>query len=322
MSDYYRESTLSDSFMYGMLNNNQELTRRLGVAFQKGTILTEKHIQEQLLQIKRTQLSPLVDNVLKSFENGEILLVYSPEFKILQAIPFLIIKVGGRNKAVIFVNNYGTFGKAAMVKGGDSFSIPMKDLYVLMESAFIGYNYYEYPLKLERILGLMRFTSSVYTSMFIRIFNKEYALSMDQDLYNRVSYCISRFYLEKVWESKNDAIINSYSLSNTQNGNKSDLDLLAIEYADAKIVTISDLIKFLKTLSPRLEDLNMRYFTECYINTYRAQALFGIDVLPYFLFSIIAALLGSYIVNQPIIYDILKRTKGVNNFYIELTKLI
>lgn len=324
MSEYYKESTLSDSHMFDMLNANQEISKRIALAYKNGQQLTSDHIQEQLIQIKRSRISPLVDKVIEGFTTGNIILLYSPNYKIPQPLPFSIIKLNGKNKAIVFLNNYGAFRKGASIStGGESFNIPMKDLYVLMESAFIAYSYYTYPIKLERNIGIMKFTSAIYTALFIRIFNKEYALSMDQDLYNRVCYAISRFYLERVWGCTNHDLIHAYSIANGQKtSNRGDIELVASQYGDKNIQKVTDLLNFIKELSPRMDDLNMRYFTECFINTYRAQSLLSIDVLPYFLFTIIAALLGSYIINQPIIYDILKRTPGVNTFYAELTKII
>lgn len=323
MSNYYVESSLSDSYIYDMVNNNDVLTRRISNAFKTGKRITQEHLQEQILQIKRTRVSPLVDQVLSAFTNGDIMLIYAPTEKIPQLIPFTVVKMAGKNKAIVFMNNYGTLVSGTESTGGDTFNIQMKDLYALMEGAYFAYHYYEYPVRLERNIGLMKFTSSVYTQMFVRIFNKEYALSMDPELYNRVCYSVSRFYLERVWGCKNKELIHSYSCANGQGDiNRSDLELVSTQYEDQKIYNIKELLEFIATLSPRVSELNSRYFVECFINTYRAQSLFGTEVLPYFIFTIIAALLGSYIVNQPIIYDILKRTNGVNTFYGELSKII
>ena len=46
------------------------------------------------------------------------------------------------------------------------------------------------------------------------------------------------------------------------------------------------------------------------------------ECLPYFLYTIEASMIGSFIVNQPMIADITKNIKGMNTFYPELTKAI
>ena len=316
------ESTLSDSYIYGLFNNDLTMTKRIAEAVKTGQVIDSSYIQEQILQIKRTRLSPLIDNVLKAYDEGNILLVYSEKVKITQAIPFVVLKSGGKNKAVIFINNYGAIVDNGAVAGGKLLNVPMKDLYVLMEGAYLAWAYYEYPVKFQRSIGLMKLINSIYTSMVIRILNKEYALSMNQDLFNSVSYCVSRFFLESVWGCDNKDIVYSYaSQMCTATVNKSNLMILDDQYTNADIKSIDQLMTFMKTISPRLDNLSIRYFTEYYINTYRAPALLSMDVLPYMFFTLSVTYCGSFIVNQPTINDIIKNTKNSNIFYNELSKI-
>ena len=318
----FSESTLSDSYIYGLFNNDLTMTKRIGEAVKTGLTIDSSYIQEQILQIKRTRLSPLVDNVLKAYEDGDIILIFSKLIKITQAIPFVVLKMNGRNKVVIFVNNYGTISDSSTVNGGKMLNIPMKDLYVLMEGAYLAYAYYEYPVKFQRSIGLMKLTNNIYTSMVLRILNKEYALSMNQELFNKVSFCVSRFYLEKIWGSDNHDLVFTYASQTCTNSvNKSMLVILDDEFTNANVQSIDQLMAFIKSISPRLDTLNIRYFTEYFINMYRAPALLSMDTLPYFIFTIAATYCGSFIVNQPIINDIIKNTKNSNIFYNELSKL-
>ena len=322
MNVFY-ESTLSDSYIYGLFNNDLTMTKRISEAVKNGLIIDSSYIQEQILQIKRTRLSPLVDSVLKAYEDGDIILVFSKLVKITQAIPFVVLKMGGKNKVAIFVNNYGNISDSGTVTGGKTLNVPMKDLYVLMEGAYLAWSYYEYPVKFQRSIGLMKLTNNIYTSMVMRILNKEYALSMNQELYNKVSYAISRFYLERVWGCENHDLVFTYaSQTCTSSVNKSNLLILDDEYTQAKIQSVDQLMVFIKSISPRLDSLNIRYFTEYYINMYRAPALLGMDTLPYFIFALASTYCGSFIVNQPIINDIIKNTKNSNIFYNELSKIV
>jgi len=316
------ESTLSDSFIYGMFNVNKQMTVKIAKAYQSGQILDASYIEEQLLQIKRTHISPLVDSVLSAFERGRIELVYNKLVKIPQPLPFIILKTREKNKAIVFVNNYGTISDKGAVNGGHLLSIPMKDLYVLLEGAYIALSYYDYANRIERSIGLMKFTNSVYTTMMSRILNKEFALSMDPDLFNQISFSISRFYLEKVWGVDNHDIIFNYACQVNLNMIKDSMIIIDDSYTQAGIENVSDLISFIRGISPRLDKLTMRYFTECYINIYRAPALLSMDTLPYFLFTLSATYIGSFIVNQSVISDIVKNTKGANIYYNELSKLV
>lgn len=318
----FQESSLNDSIVFSTINKQSILTSTIVKCIKSSIVIEEKHIEEQLIQINRTRLSPLVDKVLSAYNKGDIVILYSKVTKVPQAVPFVILKSEGKVKAYIFISNYCSLVDNKQVGGEEYLNIPMKDLYVLMEGAYTALSYNTYPISITKNLGLMRITSNVYTSMIMRIFNKEYALSMDINVYNRVSYCVSRFYLEKIWGSNNEEINNAYAIGNILNPNKMDLLIIKDSYDNATINNIQDLLNFLKTVSPRLEKLNMRYFTDCYIRTYKAGALFGMECLPYFLYTMECSLIGSFLVNQPILSDIYKNTKNINLFYAELTKAL
>ena len=316
------ESTLADSFTFANLNHNSEMTRRIAEIIKSGTIVTANMIEEQILQIKRTRISPLVDKVLSAYENGSLVLLHTSNIKLPQALPFTVAKMGGVNKAFVFLGNYSTIVNGGVTGGGDMLNMNMKDLYVLMESAYIAYSYYIYPNKLTRNIGMMRFACSVYTDMFMRIMNKEYALSMDRNLYNRVAFVISKFFLERVWGTVTNDVSTTYAMSIITNPNKVDLSIVNDSYEKAGITDVEALIKFISGLSPRMAHLNMRYFMECYINMYKQAALLSMDCLLYFMFALIVTFNGSFLVNQPIIHDIITGTKGSNTFYSELSKVI
>ena len=319
----FTEASLTDSVIYKSFNNNAEMSKVIMSAIKNSIVLDSSYIEEQIMQIRRTKISPLAEDVLQAYEDGNIVLVYSKVKKIPQMLPFFAAKVQGKIKVFIFTNNYGTITKSTVNSEEKFLNITMKDLYGLMEGAYVSYKYAVYPDKKKKSLGLMRLCSAIYTSMLIRILNKEYAISMDQDLYSKVAFCIGKFFLRNIWMSENNDINFSYAVSNIKNAvNKADMLVLSDLYDEKEITTIEDLLNFIKELSPRLKPLNLRYFLQCYINTYKAGAMLSLECLPYFLYTIEASLLGSFIINQPIISDITKTTKGMNNFYPELVKSV
>lgn len=318
----FLESSLQDSIIFNTLNNNSQLNVMINECIKNGMMIKAEHIEEQLIQIKKTKLSPLADHVISAYEKGDIIILYSKTVKIPQAIPFVILKLQGALKAVVFTNNYATLSDNVKAGGGQYLNIPMKDLYVLMEGAYTALEYQVYPIQITKNRGLMQISSNIYTSMILRILNKEYALSMDPEIYNRVSFCISRFFLDNIWENTNNEINTAYAISAIVGANKQDLLITAQQYNEADVKSFQDLIDFLKTITRRLDKMNMRYMTQCYLNMYKPSAVFGMECLPYFLYTIQTTLLGSFLVNQPMITDILRNVKGVNTFYTELSKSI
>lgn len=322
MNVYQEAASLATSTLFQTLNAHGEMTKVVNECIQKGKVITPENIEEQILQIKRTHISPLADDVLAAYEKREIILLYSDVVKVPQPLPFTVVSVQGQIRTYVFLNNYGTFVDKGKISGGAYFNMPMRDLYTLMEAAHVSRSYFGYPAGLKKNLGLMRICCTIYTNMVLRILNKEYALSMEPEVYNRVSYCISIFFLETIWGSTNRDVNNSYATSNILSPNKQDLILLADQYRQKNITKIEELLAFLKEVTPRFTNLNIRYFTQCWINLYKASALFGMECLPYFIYTVQATLLGSFLVNQPIISDITKNIKNINIFYPELSKAI
>ena len=68
--------------------------------------------------------------------------------------------------------------------------------------------------------------------------------------------------------------------------------------------------------------MTTRYFVERYINTYGQSCILAVDYLPYMFLVMINTLLGTFIVNQPSISDIVKNTPGSSKFHSELVKMI
>lgn len=314
----YTEATISDSFIYGMFNTSNSVQTQILRGLKNGIKLDESYIQEQILQLERVRLSPLTDIVLDAFRDNKINLIFVKEERITKSLPFIIHKDGhGKPVASIFISSYATLSsdQTALI-------IPMKNLYVLMESAYVGLVLSTYPLSIRRSTTLMKICMNIFVSMYTRILNRDYALSIDPGLHDNVNYLIARFFLERLWEIDNEAIIHTHASSLTKVVRDEELSLLALKYKDANITDVSKLFEFMKTEFPSMSTLTVRHFVERYLNTYHGASIMSIDYLPYLFFVIINVMLGGFLVSQSVLSDIIKNTKGMNRFYSELTKLI
>jgi hypothetical protein len=318
LKDVFTEASLSDSYVYGLFNTGNEIQTRIIKGLQNGILLDSSYIQEQLIQIQKTRISPISDKVLDAYRSGLVRLVYVKNYKMTKSLPFILHKTNdGKVKASIFVSNYATLNREE-----DALVIPMKSLYILMESAYIGLYMQLNKNIIQRNTTVMRVCNYVYTQMFMRILNKEYALSLDNNLHDKVSYTVSRFFLETVWGVQNESLIYTYAAGTSLNPDHGALKILHEEYSMAGIHNLTDLFEFMKKQFPRMQTLTLRYFVERYINTYNGTAILAIDYLPYVFFVIINMLLGGFLVNQGSLNDIIKETPMINKFYPELTKII
>lgn len=314
---FLQESTLEDSYIYKSFNSANMLIEKLVKYLKTGVSLDSSYFEEQYMQIKKVAISPLSLKVLQAFDNGDIELLYSRETKIGASLPFIIRKNNnGRIVATIFIASFGVIDK------NNTLSIPVKQLYALMESAYVALQMQVNPMKLQRNVALMRICSDVYVAMMIRILTKGYAITTDKTLYDKAVYVITRFFLEKIWEYPNASLIESYAQINLKFIEQLDLDLVKTGYDAAQIKDINDMIQYLKTLSPRLSDLNTRYFIEQFINTFHGSSIMSLDYLPYVFFVIINVILGSFLISQTALNDLIKNVKNINHFYSELAKTI
>ena len=317
MEGLFTEASLSDSFIFNELNRTSNASSTIIKAIRTGLKLDRSYFEEQYIQCKRSRISPLFENVLKAFDDGEIALIYNKQERVSTAIPFVVLNTGGKTCAYIFISDF-----SGISKDGSSLTIEMKRLYTLMEAAYIGREFYTYPNKFKKSGALLKIFSNIYSGMGMRIFNKEFALSLDKDMYDKVNYCMARFSIENMMDIKNRQVSDAYSKACCNNASDISIDLISKEYENAHITTVNQLIQFISSLSPKMEKLNFRYYFERWISTYGQGACLSVDALPYLYYVIINVLLGSFLINVPTLSDMIKTTKQINLFYAEIKKII
>jgi hypothetical protein len=267
--------------------------------------------------MKKIAISPLSQKVVKAYDDGQIELLFSREVKVGKAIPFIIRKnEKGNIVATIFISTFAT------LDANSNLAIPVKQLYALMESAYVALRMQINPAVIQRDTVLMKIVNSVYTQIFLRVLNKEYALSLDKELYDKTSYCINKFFLSTVWGYPSKDLVEAYAKSDLKSISELDLGMISTAYDSNNIKDINELISFISDLSPRMKELNTRYFIERFINMYHGSSIMSIDYLPYTFFVIINVILGSFLIAQNALNDIIKNTKGINKFYMELSKIL
>lgn len=316
--DYVCENTMEDSLVYKTFNQANGVVDKIVKYLSSGVPLDKSYIEDQYAIIRRgAGISPLSQKVLEAFNNGDIEIIWNNTEKVGVAMPFIVRrKSDGKIVSTIFINAFAT------IKDDSILVIPAKQLYGLMEGAYIALKLQTDPVKVMKNAELMMTTASVYTEMMARILNKEYALTLDKVLYDKVCYCIKRFYLECVWEYPNTGLVSNYASSDLKYIQQFDLDALDATYSKMEIKTIANLLEFVKSLSPRMSDLNLRYYIERFIKTYHGSSILSIDYLPYVFFVITNVVMSTFLVSQTALNDIIKNTKNINRFYSELARVM
>lgn len=315
----FTEASMSDSFIYGLFNASGEIQARTVKALKEGKVLDKSFIEEQIIQIERTRISPLVPKVMQAFEDGIIRLVYwtSTTQKMTKSVPFVIHRSPSGPVVSIFVSSFGKLDADNL-----RLDMPMKNLYILMESAFLAYHFHTRSQVLTRNTTLMKITNEVYTNMFMRVLNRDYALSLDVSLHDKISFAISKFFLTNIWEANNKDLINNCALQTTTEKKAELMQIISDEYDAKDPKNIEELFAFLKEISPRMNNLTVRYFVERYLNTYGGSSVLCIDYLPYVIFAIDNTIVGGFLLSQNTLSDIVKNTREIRKFWPEIAKLV
>lgn len=315
MSDlFYFKESLEDSFIYKTFSNTNDILAKMLECIRNSTVITKDYIEEQYIQIKKSAVSPLSREVLEAYDSGLIEIRYtSGSARLPTAIPYVVRRDGTKIIATIFINAFTSLEN-------DNLSIPTKNLYVLMESAYIALLLHKYPDKFRRNSSLCKICMTVYTSMVMKILVKEYALTMDRILYDKITFVVSKFFLSKIWGLTDEKVIVAYAASQLKYATSDDIIMVNAEYVDKNINDISDLIVFISSCSNRMKSLNVKYFIEKFISLYHAPALLSLDYLPYLFFVISNVLVGSFIVSQNALSDIVKSAVGISRYYGEISK--
>ncbi len=312
----YTTESMEDSYVYKMFNTSNSIMSKMVENIKRSDVITAEGIEDQYRQIKRSSVSPLSRAVLADYDNGDIEIRYAPEstVRMPSPIPFIVRRgANGTPIATIFIKAFSGIQNGML-------NIPTKNLYAIMESAYLARQIQLYPTKLMRNTTVCKICMYIYTQMYMKILIKEYALSMDRPLCDKVKYCISRFFLEKVWGLTNRDAVISYASAGCINLPDTAVADITREYSDANVSDVSGLIEFLAAYSPRMKNLNTKYFIERWISMYHAPATLAMDYLPYLLFTINNVVLGSFIVAQNSLADIIKECPGMSHYYGELAK--
>lgn len=312
----FTEASLSDSEMFRQLNKSASITSKIGKLIQGGYVLDKSFFEEQYLQITKTRVSPLAEKVLRSFEDGTIKLIYNKKDHLTIAVPFIVLNMGGKPTGCIFISDFSSLNKEET-----ALTIEMKKLYTLMEGAYLAVAYFTNPNMFVRSSTLSKCVANIYAEMSLRILNREFALSLEKDMYDSINYMLARFCLTNVLPLQSKDLINAYAKACCKKATQLSIDIASDIYERENITSVESFIVALRKTYPKLAGLTYRYYFERWISSYGTGACLSIDSFPYFYYVIINALLGSFLINVTGISEIVKNAPGISQFYGEISRM-
>lgn len=295
--------SMEDAFVYKMLNTNNKVSTSIMKILSEGKRLTKTNLEEAFMIINKNFKFPLKQQVLKAFEDGELILMYSPDnVRMPNSIPFFLTRgANGQVVSVVCVDLYGRMNQKGDVH------IDAKKLYTIMEAALIAKKYYLGNQKYVINRAVIE-ACNIYANMFVKPLNKKYSLNVDKNKMHKALFLSAKFYLINVLGMKDTDTTTNYALSVCKNGNP-----ILLKEADSnmKPEDYKDVSTFITALTrPELglgtTDLTVRGYLESFIHMYDGTAILSLELFPYFLYNCNAVTHGAYLNNQYILEDIVE----------------
>ena len=270
----------------------------------KSDILSKEELEEQFILIKKYVKSALKIKVLKEVEDNNIRLLYAPDdINKITSLPFIMSVEGGDLIGNVIVSSFGNRRQDGVV------NVDYRKLYTLMESAFIAKRFLSNYNKYRNNMILVG-ASSMYASMFVKPLNKKFNVHLDRNRENTIMFLAAKFYLKNLLGIQNEDIVFNTAMKACKTPNP-----LILKEADVVIddEAYKDLGTFLNALKEDklnigLKNLTNRGYLEEYISLYGGSTVFGLEMLPYWLYIVNASISSMGLVNNFALEEITEKS--------------
>lgn len=319
----YMESSLLTSEIFQGLNNISEkdgLKKKAINLIKTSKRLTNEDIESAYISLRQIS-DTLTRSALKAFDEERVVLLYNENssLRISQGLPFITFNTKGEYITYIFIDR---MDKYVSITRDGVINLQSPALRDLLTGALIANGLKRNYSSLSTNQYMQKVLTEIYTKFVTRILNREFSIAADKIVFDTIQYWINRFFLERVFGA-NDTPENIERISTKHFRFIDEIKYNEIkkEYENNNPASISELLNFIKTASPRMKSLNISTFLSDWINYYYIPSMLAIDNVEYLIFMILTLLNGNNIISISA-SDIVKEAKNIKSFRGELLKLI
>lgn len=316
----YMESSLVTSEIFQGINNASEkdgLTKKAINLIKTSQHLTNEDIESAYISVRQIS-DTLTRSAMKAFDEERTVLLYQkvPSLRITQALPFITFNTKGGYITYVFIDKYIQITRDGVM------NLQAPVLRDLLTGAVVANGIKRNYANLSTNQYMQKILTEIYTKFVTRVLNREFSIAADKLTFDTVQYFINRFFLERVFGA-NDTPENIESISTKHFRFIDEIKYNDIrkQYNDTNPANISELLDFIKGVSPRMRSLNISTFLNNWINYYYPPAALAIDNIEYLIFMVITLLNGNNIISISA-SDVVKEAKNIKSFRGELLKLI
>ena len=291
--------SIRDTFTYQAINKERSLDKLLKTFLTKAIKADSNMLMSQYSTIQSYYKSALKTPVLDAVNDDLVVPMIYPKGitannKVPTSIPFILLKTAtGAVKAVAVIDNW------ASITENNKVVIDPNKLYTFIEGAYIARALEMQFNNIRHAAILHTDATSIYAQMFTRVLNRDFALNVDKDAYNKVLFLAAKFFLMNLLQLKNSDSVFNYATKAAGVTSAIALKRLDDAFDDDCYKDISTFITAIKNkaymINNGLTKLDVRTYMERYIRMYKNSSLFSLEHLSYFLFNIFACLNGAHI---------------------------
>lgn len=316
----YNESSLGTSEIYRGINGiggNNSMTQKAINLIKTAKHLTNEDIEAAYISVRQIS-DTLTRSAMKAFDEQRIVLIYNTvaELRVSQSLPFITMRTGDKYITYIFMDKYITINRDGVM------NVQAPILRDLLIGSLVANGLKKNYMMLATNQYLQVLLSDVYTKFVTRILNREFAIAADKVVFDTIQYWIKKFFLTRIYGA-NDTPENLETISKKHFKTIDELhyDNIKRQYEESDPKEFSELLKLVKTASPRMKALHLGMFLNDWINYYYIPATLAIDNIEYLIFMMLTLLSGNNIISISA-SDIVKEEKNIKGFRGELLKLI
>ena len=291
--------SIRDTFTYQAINKEGSLDKLIKTFLTKAIKADSNMLMSQYSTIQSYYKSALKTPVLDAVNDDLVVPMIYPKGitannKVPTSIPFILLKTAtGTVKAVAVIDNWAT------ITENNKVVIDPNKLYTFIEGAYIARALEMQFNNIRHAAILHTDATSIYAQMFTRVLNRDFALNVDKDAYNKVLFLAAKFFLMNLLQLKNSDSVFNYATKAAGVTSAIALKRLDDAFPDDSYKDISTFINAIKNkaymINNGLTKLDVRTYMERYIRMYKNSSLFSLEHLSYFLFNIFACLNGAHI---------------------------
>lgn len=291
--------SIRDTFTYQAINKEGSLDKLIKTFLTKAIKADSNMLMSQYSAIQSYYKSALKTPVLDAVNDDLVVPMIYPKGitannKVPTSIPFILLKTAtGTVKAVAVIDNWAT------ITENNKVVIDPNKLYTFIEGAYIARALEMQFNNIRHAAILHTDATSIYAQMFTRVLNRDFALNVDKDAYNKVLFLAAKFFLMNLLQLKNNDSVFNYATKAAGVTSAIALKRLDDAFPDDSYKDISTFINAIKNkaymINNGLTKLDVRTYMERYIRMYKNSSLFSLEHLSYFLFNIFACLNGAHI---------------------------